>query len=402
MGYGQYSYSGTHENKSQAIKATKDGKRMKHVYQDIKEIAHLWFHEAQTSARNSQGNFYFEGATIYSYGSHFPIARIIRNAKGQKAVLLTARKYSNTTAKHVSAVNSAIRRWDANVPNPDHTESTWGTGAWVETDARIFNVVRPDLDPVGKYNWNDKTTLDHLAEDIKAAAEAVAKPRIRPETKARAWASLLKLVADANAFCQFFGIRKRFKTPADMDKLTETLKAAAAKAAKANKLARQKAEEKRIARTKEERLKYETALPLWLAGEIARLPHNPDRETSAYLRIMPAGPNPEHEAEVQTTQGACFPLAHAVRAIRMIRRLKQSRIETPFVLPDVPLFVRNGHSIHLGHYQIDQVDMDGTIKAGCHVVSGEEFERFARVVDVYLSIVAASDLANSLETEDGQ
>ena len=35
---------------------------MKHVY-PTNEIAHLWAHKTQTSARNGQGNFYFDGDT---------------------------------------------------------------------------------------------------------------------------------------------------------------------------------------------------------------------------------------------------------------------------------------------------------------------------------------------------
>ena len=45
-------------------------KRKKHVF-DTGEIPHLWAHRTQDEARNRQGNLYFTGDTIYSYGSHF-------------------------------------------------------------------------------------------------------------------------------------------------------------------------------------------------------------------------------------------------------------------------------------------------------------------------------------------
>jgi hypothetical protein len=78
---------------------------MKTVFTDISEVAHLWASQAQTNARNS-GNFYFNGLTIYSYGSHFPIAQIWD--KDNHIVFFTAHSYSNTTAKHKGCVKYAI------------------------------------------------------------------------------------------------------------------------------------------------------------------------------------------------------------------------------------------------------------------------------------------------------
>lgn len=38
-------------------------------------VAHLWANEKQESANGS--NFYFEGESIYSYGRHFEVGRIV-------------------------------------------------------------------------------------------------------------------------------------------------------------------------------------------------------------------------------------------------------------------------------------------------------------------------------------
>ena len=81
--------------------------RQKTVY-DTSEIAHLWMHKAQGNATNKQHNFYFEGDTIYSYGSHFPIARHVESAAGVPAVFFTTGSYSPTTSQHVSQVRQAI------------------------------------------------------------------------------------------------------------------------------------------------------------------------------------------------------------------------------------------------------------------------------------------------------
>lgn len=66
-----------------------------------KEVPHIWAQQSQEIGRAS--NIFFEGATIFSYGKHFPIATIEGND-----VLFTLRSYSNTTAKHVSRTRNAV------------------------------------------------------------------------------------------------------------------------------------------------------------------------------------------------------------------------------------------------------------------------------------------------------
>ncbi len=71
-----------------------------------REVAHLWANRSRQSAKGS--HFYFEGDTIYSYGSHFPIARLFLHPVTQTwAVLFTSRDYSQTTSKHKSYTRSA-------------------------------------------------------------------------------------------------------------------------------------------------------------------------------------------------------------------------------------------------------------------------------------------------------
>lgn len=53
-------------------------------------------------------SFYFEGASIYSYGSHFEAGCIIRNKRGEKAYLINDEYYSNSTSKHQAYVRNAI------------------------------------------------------------------------------------------------------------------------------------------------------------------------------------------------------------------------------------------------------------------------------------------------------
>ena len=70
------------------------------------KVAHLWANEKKESARGS--NLFFEGRSIYSYGYHFEVGRIVRNKCGEKAYLLNDKYYSSSTCKHQHCVRSAI------------------------------------------------------------------------------------------------------------------------------------------------------------------------------------------------------------------------------------------------------------------------------------------------------
>lgn len=69
-------------------------------------VAHLWANEKQESAHGS--NFYFEGESIYSYGRHFEVGRIVRNKRGEKAYLINNIYRSSSTSKHQCCVRDAI------------------------------------------------------------------------------------------------------------------------------------------------------------------------------------------------------------------------------------------------------------------------------------------------------
>src|ERR1035437_8316523 len=96
---------------------------MRHIYPN-RELPHLWAHQSQDEARNSTSSLYFEGPTIYSYGSHFPIARHVINERGERAVLFTTAHHSVTTSGHCSAVAGAIPP-NVSVFRVPHLRSSW-------------------------------------------------------------------------------------------------------------------------------------------------------------------------------------------------------------------------------------------------------------------------------------
>ena len=86
------------------------------------DVAHLFAHQSQIEAKNPNGSFYFYGKSLYSYGSHFCIAKFI----GEQTLLFTERGYSNTTAKHISLSESATSHLEkiyCAYPNKEHADN---------------------------------------------------------------------------------------------------------------------------------------------------------------------------------------------------------------------------------------------------------------------------------------
>lgn len=84
-------------------------KQYKKCYTDAYEIAHLWAHQTQQEAYKPNRSFYFDGKSIYSYGSHFEIARLVDVPhEDNPVVLFNDTSYSNTTSQHQYAVRNAI------------------------------------------------------------------------------------------------------------------------------------------------------------------------------------------------------------------------------------------------------------------------------------------------------
>ena len=75
---------------------------MRKTLSNSREVAHVWAQQKQSEGKS--GNMFFEGDTIYSYGHHFPIARFAR----PDTVLFTSKRYSVSTAKHISYTRGAL------------------------------------------------------------------------------------------------------------------------------------------------------------------------------------------------------------------------------------------------------------------------------------------------------
>lgn len=233
----------------------------------VSELCHKWANQEQESGRNANGSMYFNGSTIYSYGSHFPIAKHIINEQGQRAVLFTERTYSNTTAKHIRNVYMSCKNDNiiyCSNPNSSHA-----------------------------YNFNDwlNCAVLHGASKLKTAR----KPELYLNY-------ISNIESKAVKYAEFFGIE-----------IPETLKAVFSikdksqyldYQHKANELA--KIEEQK--RLKEQKKQFKEQIQKWLNLETSRLYTNYKYD---FLRI--------NDNRIETTQAVQIPLAIGKKLYQSIK-----------------------------------------------------------------------------------
>ena len=333
---------------------------MRHVY-PTDEVPHLWAHQSQSDARNPQGNLFFNGPTIYSYRTSWPLARIYKHVKRGTLVLTNADKCSTTTAGHQSAVNQACSHLSsAAVPQ-------CVIGDWTHTEKQDHEI-------------NAAYFQSEIARLLKEAGHVL---QVRSadwrNTQAR------ELYIDALAYSRFFGIRRkipafpadefdaarerarRIETPdpvKDAAKLRERAKREAARSARLDALFTLHFGEQ------------EQRAADWRAGAVSSLTarsagyyglsradryalQNREQDLPCMLRVS--------GDQIETSQGARIPLDHAPRVWALVQACRSSG----------RAYEKNGHTEHAGSYAIDSVSAAGDLKARCHTIAFAEIERLA-------------------------
>lgn len=222
-------------------------------------VAHVWAQQTQEFGINASGSLYFQDATIYSYGSHFPIARFI----DRNIVLLTADSYSNTTAQHISLVHRAI-----------------------PSTARVFVVDIVRVNSVNEHAANLTGILDRANNAIGAAN------RSRKYSDSE-FARAIRLHADAVEYAD------KFELPRPRDFSPDVI------ASILDRIDRQQREQTERDAKLAERLQDEATA--WQSGKRASPVYDYPR---VLLRVV--GDN------VETSRGASVPVSHAVRMYRFL------------------------------------------------------------------------------------
>lgn len=323
---------------------------MRHVYPSSK-IAHLWAHQTQADARNPQGNFFFEGDTIYSYRRNWPIAKIYTKGKGKaekKIVLINSATYSSTTAKQTNDVRYSCSQFDrVTVPYPAFS----GHIQYTNTDEKVAN-------------------LDYLFKEMdKLVAKAGRSQSI--STVEYLQADAIHLYSQAVMYNDFFKVVRKLKPMPSFDKAIarrtrldapDPLKDA--KAFKAKQSRERAQAKKELWKEGADFVQFCNSwrhLEQWEKDGGSRYSGYSSYGLPVFLRLSKNG------EEIETSQGASVPVKHARLLYWKINKLKANG----------QTYQRNGHTIHVGHYPLDSIDLDGNVRVGCHSITFKTIYKLA-------------------------
>lgn len=290
-------------------------------------VAHLWADQSQSEARNQQGNIYFRDSTIYSYGGHFPMARHVVGKNKKPIVLLTTRRYSVTTARHLSMVRQAAQHLE--VIECEQVEATMPS--------------------------SHQKNLEAMRKQCEALLLKAARARVSVDYYVR---DAEQLVVNHLRYRQAFGLRldKPLVIPEDWQ--ADTL-------ARVKRLREQ--EKKRDARLIQD---TSEVLNYWKQGQAALLaayaekerPKTAPSKVPVALRLSADG------QEIETSLGARVPATHAKRIWQLIQQIVSKQLAP---------YQHNGHTEHVGSFRVDSIDEQGTLKAGCHTIRYEAMAELA-------------------------
>lgn len=303
------------------------------------QCAHIWAQQEKEKGQNNNGNMFWEGPTIYSYGYHFPIATF-QTFKGKRCLFINSDSYSISTSGHQSDVRQAV----------DHPPSD------------TFYVPTEFVAAFAGGNVPSKRDRKAMLDNLKASmAESFVKSsRARTEWNINHHASAANgYKMQAKHFCEFFGLYvpawvKSENNKGDFKKALEADKKHRAEQSKRKK--QHMAEQK-------ERLELETTE--WLACE---------RDAISWVirDLMPDTLLRVNHAKkcVQTSQGAEFPIEAAIPAFKIVKLCRAKGQE----------FKRNGENIRLGHFIVDSISKTGDVKAACHFVKWPAIKHAADIL----------------------
>lgn len=285
---------------------------MKTVFTN-REVPHIWAQQSQREGRGS--HLFFEGPTIYSYGRHFPIAHFI----DRDTVLFTTRRYSMSTAKHISYTRRAIRDGVKiiYVCDPAATDQTENVTHLVQDTMSLARTARR------AHKVNRDRYYAEVEGNTAAIAEIIQRFKVKvPSAVKVEWALLKSKAFDREGWARYDARRAEIEA--------ETKRAA--------EKARKEAEAAALDRLNE-----------WKAGENVRAPHTQD----IHLRAT--------EDNIETSWGASIP--------KTIARKLWTRIKAG----------QSVSEMNLGHYRANGYQ-SGILQVGCHRVRIEEMERLSKIL----------------------
>jgi hypothetical protein len=314
--------------------------RIKRVFSNASECIHIWANRVQDEGRSSNVSFKPSklssdfGDVLYSYST--PIAAFRESSKGL-VVILNNYSYSHTTSGHQSDIRSAVTQQVFDYDNIPR---------WVSQDVLYIGSGRG----MGRSSLDDRPqhikpeSIWQQYHDIYVALLETACLKKFSRTSDDRKNMAFQYARKANRIKEYFELSD-VDCPLLSFEITDELQAAL-DAANAKK-----AEKERLAfeRSKQERLD-------WLQGVSHHYP-------SAHTFPIALRLSPSDASRVETSRGAFVP-------VKVCERLYRS-----FRARQMPTDVR------VGNYTLNEVSENG-ITIGCHKISADELERFAKVIGI--------------------
>lgn len=335
---------------------TEKTKRVRHVW-PADELVHIWAHQRGEDGRNPQGNIFFEGLVLYSYGSHFPVGSLIRRRGRLTAVLLNNDTYSVTTSTHQNLASRAT----------SHLKQF-----------RVMDVLCQE---------GHKRNLQDYRERVQRATVSAANARAGKESSL---GYLRALIKEANDYAEFFGLKTRFTTPPYFNwreqealAIEETRKANQRSAVREEK--RQQRETERLRLSVEEYQKqsaeYPAALAAWRAGTgpFPSLPIDPNLAWNERYELQRKADNLAllriRGSRIETSRGGVVSVKAALPLADMIRLLPGERPGNERLHRRVLSYEEIPPILFIDDYQVDWIDYEAKVVGiGCHHIPFDEIE----------------------------
>jgi hypothetical protein len=306
------------------------------------ELPHVWAQQSQNYGKNPGGSFYFRGATIYSYGNHFPIATIEENT-----VLFTKSSYSNTTAKHINKARQSVSHKDFiycyEVPVKYNDDKPLAKQELFSTHEKNINRWKGEIETLFLELGNKKN------RDITGRTNGVSV-----------------LIGELNAYVSYFKLKikdselksmlKIASSPDFLDKARE---------------AKEKQDAVTEKKVKEAAKAYEIYIALWREGNtegIKALTEKTKDLCNYYLRNTNSFTRLRYNAQenrLETSKGIQIPAQIAKRAYTQLNGCMEGSCQ------DISVPVLN--------YTITETGED-YIKAGCHTIPKDDVRYIANLL----------------------
>ena len=288
------------------------------------QVAHKWANGQDASG----SNFYSEDGTIYSYGRHFPIARICNDH-----ILFTSGSYSISTSKHVSLTRRAIASSAIVIHVPDLRNAP------SENEPIVASEIQELLRKHGKSRLYKEMIAGQIETAVANLSLYLKTYKAKPSKETKA---LLKLIASG----EWAKVKELDATQEKAREKARALREAKANAALAEYQAKEK--EKRNA---------------WLEGEAVQF-YGADENGNPFLRVK--------NRTVQTSHGAEIPLRPAMRLFELARNCQDSGLA--FHEP-----------LTFDCFTLTKITGEGNVTIGCHTLTFKEMARIAPTVQRQLA-----------------